>query len=132
MTIRVIAAVLWMDLSSDTQTVMDLYVFGIAGVEDRRCELTMTKKTSKWSHFMMPDDKESRTLQATKATLTGASKWNGYVTPDDNDGLRIINSKRAADNAGQWSNETVANYEYQTVTTDERVEDDIHPDFLQG
>ncbi|KAK9943712.1 hypothetical protein M0R45_009313 [Rubus argutus] len=82
------------------------HVVSPEGVKDRRCELTMTKNTSKWSHFMMPDDKESRTLQATKATLT--------------------------DNAGQWSNETIANYEYQTVTTDERVEDDIHPDFLQG
>lgn len=93
----------------------------------------MTKNSSKWSHFMMPDDKESRTLQATKATLTDASKWNGYVTKEDNNGLRIINSKRGADNAGPWSNETIANYEYQTtVTTDERVEDDIHPDFLQG
>lgn len=108
------------------------HVVSPEGVEDRRCELTMTKNTSKWSHFMMPDDKESRTLQAIKATLTGASKWNGYVAKDDNDGLVIINRKRSADNAGQWSNETIANYEYQTVTTDERVEDDIHPDFLQG
>ena len=80
----------------------------------------------------MPDDKESRTLQVTKATLAGDSKWNGYVTKDDNDGLIIINRKRSADNAGQWSNEIIGNYEYQTVTTDERVEDDIHPDFLQG
>lgn len=81
---------------------------------------------------MMQDDKESRKLHATKASLTGASKWNDYVTEDDNDGLRIINRKSREENTEQWSNETIANYEYETVTTDERVEDDIHPDFLQG
>lgn len=80
----------------------------------------------------MQENNESRSLQAKNVTLTGASKWNDYVTKDDNDGLRIINNKSRADNTEQWSNQTIANYEYETLTTDERVEDDIHPDFLQG
>lgn len=56
----------------------------------------------------MQENNESRSLQAKNVTLTGASKWNDYVTKDDNDGLRIINNKSRG------------------------VEDDIHPDFLQG
>ncbi|KAM5562153.1 hypothetical protein ABKV19_017397, partial [Rosa sericea] len=110
----------------------DKHVLSPPDVEDWRCELTINKNTSNWSHLMMQDDKESRKLHATKASLTGASKWNDYVTEDDNDGLRIINRKSREENTEQWSNETIANYENETVTTDERVEDDIHPDFLQG
>ncbi|KAL6218252.1 hypothetical protein ACLB2K_011467 [Fragaria x ananassa] len=108
------------------------HVLSPADVEDWNCKLTMNKNTSHWSHLKMQENNESRSLQAKNVTLTGASKWNDYVTKDDNDGLRIINNKSRADNTEQWSNQTIANYEYETLTTDERVEDDIHPDFLQG
>ncbi|XP_050365432.1 uncharacterized protein LOC126783953 [Argentina anserina] len=63
------------------------HVLSPEDLEDWRCELTMNKNTSDCSLLMLQENKESRSLQVTNATLTGASKWNDYVSKDDNDGL---------------------------------------------
>ncbi|PQP93927.1 UPF0544 protein C5orf45 homolog [Prunus yedoensis var. nudiflora] len=107
----------------------------MADEEQMKCELAITKETSKWRDFVMRDELEPRACQATKTILSGASKWNDYVTPDESDDydLRRIGRREDADTAGQWSNEinnTVTNYETIFANDDETVEDDIHPDFL--
>ncbi|XP_021824112.1 MRN complex-interacting protein [Prunus avium] len=111
------------------------HVVSPADEEQMKCELAITKETSKWREFVMRDELEPRACQATKTILSGASKWNDYITPDESGDydLRRISRREDADTAGQRSNEinqTVTNYETVFANDDETVEDDIHPDFL--
>ncbi|GLT75169.1 hypothetical protein SLA2020_469130 [Shorea laevis] len=73
---------------------------------------------------MAETHKESRTWES--KTPRGTSKWNAYITQEDDDGLRFRGGKTAADQIMcEWGNAILeSNTDYQ------KVEDDIHPDFL--
>ncbi|XP_057994658.1 uncharacterized protein LOC110641929 isoform X2 [Hevea brasiliensis] len=77
---------------------------------------------SKWSDYMTEDYKEQRTAQPTMATK--ASKWNAYVT-HDHSSLKVGNRRNFADDMGQYSHDI-----WETILDDQKVEDDIHPDFM--
>ncbi|GLU06927.1 hypothetical protein SLE2022_239120 [Rubroshorea leprosula] len=73
---------------------------------------------------MAETHKELRTWES--KTAGAASKWNAYITNEDDDGLRFRGGKTAADQIMcEWGNAiSESNADYQ------KVEDDIHPDFL--
>ncbi|CAI9778001.1 unnamed protein product [Fraxinus pennsylvanica] len=54
------------------------------------------------------------------------SKWSNYITENDDDNLPVREGKASLDqSSNQWKND-----EFETSLSDQRVEEDIHPDFL--
>lgn len=53
-----------------------------------------------------------------------ASKWDNYLTHEE-DGLERVSGRKTVDHIGDWSNGV-----FETTTNDQKVEDDIHPDFI--
>lgn len=63
-----------------------------------------------------------RTVQPTMATK--ASKWNAYISNGDNN-VKVGSGRNFADDMGQCSHDIL-----ETILDDQKVEDDIHPDFM--
>ena len=59
-----------------------------------------------------------------KAKAKGVSKWNDYIAQDDNDNLQLGSGRNFEH---QLHYHTL---EFETINNDQRVEDDVHPDFL--
>ncbi|CAA2934707.1 Hypothetical predicted protein [Olea europaea subsp. europaea] len=54
------------------------------------------------------------------------SKWSNYMTENDDENLLIREGKASLhQSSNQWKND-----EFETLLNDQRVEEDIHPDFL--
>ncbi|KAJ0086687.1 hypothetical protein Patl1_07969 [Pistacia atlantica] len=119
-------------------------------IEPTTCQARKATAASKWRDYMTQDDMEPRmTKAASRASQTkmaeaaskwgegdkeqrphlpkegkAASKWDNYLTHEEDD-LQGLNGRKIADQIGNWSNGV-----FETTTNDQRVEDDIHPDFI--
>lgn len=91
--------------------------------ESRKYQPTSTSGTSKWSDYVIQDDNEARRAQPT-AVITKASKWNDYITQED-DNLNLGSGRNFANHMGQQSCN-----DWETILDDQKVEDDVHPDFM--
>ena len=69
-----------------------------------------------------PRRKPQLPFPTTKAK--GVSKWNDYIVQDDNDNLQLGSGRNFEH---QLHYHTL---EFETINIDQRVEDDVHPDFL--
>ncbi|KAK9270808.1 hypothetical protein L1049_026393 [Liquidambar formosana] len=91
--------------------------------EPRKCQPTMTKGPSQWRDYITQDNKEPKQCQPTLAM--GASKWNDYITQGDDNELELGRGRDFEDQMGRWSHGEV-----ETLLNEQRVEEDIHPDFM--
>ncbi len=83
-------------------------------------------------YYMKQDEQqqEPRTrtkpqLPAAKAKRDSISKWNHYITQDHNDDLQLGSARNFDE---YWTNNDHTTLE--TITNDQEVEDDVHPDFM--
>lgn len=65
-----------------------------------------------------------RTQKCKPTTSRATSKWKDYVT-EDNDNLELGWKVACKDHSDSWDKSIL-----EAITSDQRVEDDIHPDFL--
>lgn len=49
----------------------------------------------------------------------------GQLLTHEEDGLERVSGRKTVDHIGDWSNGV-----FETTTNDQKVEDDIHPDFI--
>ncbi|KAF9687039.1 hypothetical protein SADUNF_Sadunf02G0052300 [Salix dunnii] len=92
------------------------------GKESRKYQSTEAAGNSKWSDCMTQDEEEARIFQP-EMGKNKASKWKDYITQDEDDfkfgsGRNVGAHHR---NYGDWEN---------ILDDDQKVEDDVHPDFL--
>ncbi|KAK7848992.1 hypothetical protein CFP56_003886 [Quercus suber] len=59
-----------------------------------------------------------------KAKAKGVSKWNDYIAQDDNDNSQLGSGRNFEHRLHYHT------LELETINNDQRVEDDVHPDFL--
>ncbi|XAR62235.1 hypothetical protein NMG60_11016922 [Bertholletia excelsa] len=97
--------------------------------EPSSCHTTAAKGSSKWSYYNIEDDKNedcaNRLPLKQPERVKGASKWHEYITEDDVE--RVLEpsvKKEFADHLSQWDDGAL-----KLSVCDERVEEDIHPDF---
>ncbi|GAV78638.1 hypothetical protein CFOL_v3_22103, partial [Cephalotus follicularis] len=113
---------------SKRNTISDKYAVSSVK-EPKKCVQTMATGASTWSNYLTENGEEPRSRLLT--TTKRASKWNDYITHDDDDNhpdnLLLDNTGRGGFTGGisQWSNNV-----FETISNDDRVKDDIHPDFL--
>ncbi|KAL3845868.1 hypothetical protein ACJIZ3_003271 [Penstemon smallii] len=80
---------------------------------------------SNWSDYMSQDNVELCVNEPTAAKKL-SSKWSSFITEDDDDDdLQIRGGIDSKDQVSQWSSDA-----FELLMNDQRVEDDIHPDFL--
>ncbi|KAF5467690.1 hypothetical protein F2P56_011921 [Juglans regia] len=94
------------------------------------CRPRMTaSSSSKGNEYMRQDeDKPRRKVQLPMATAARVSKWNDYMTTHDDTKLELASGTNIEEHHGsQWSDDIL---ELETITHDQRVEDDVHPDFM--
>ncbi|XP_031251070.1 uncharacterized protein LOC116108970 [Pistacia vera] len=91
---------------------------GMTKAAPRARQTKMAKAASKWGE----GDKKQRPHLPKEGKA--ASKWDNYLTHEE-DELQGLNGRKIADQIGNWSNGV-----FETTTNDQRVEDDIHPDFI--
>ncbi|XP_061353412.1 uncharacterized protein LOC133298167 [Gastrolobium bilobum] len=93
-------------------------------MKDQQRITSLTENNSERNDYVTPDNRRS---QKCKPTISrAASKWNDYLT-EDNDNLES-GWKRGfdfKDHSGPWNNNIL-----EALTSEQRVEDDIHPDFV--
>jgi hypothetical protein len=65
-----------------------------------------------------------RTQKCKQTINSSASKWNDYLT-DDNIEFGFKRGFNSKDTSSSWNNDIL-----EAITCEQRVEDDIHPDFL--
>ncbi|XP_022133808.1 uncharacterized protein LOC111006279 [Momordica charantia] len=80
-------------------------------------EIRNWESPSKWKQSISEDEEKARTKACIMAKIRGpsSSKWSEYITEEDNNGENM---------ATEPSMDIL-----KTMTNDEMVEDDIHPDF---
>lgn len=90
----------------------------------------MAKGSSKGNDTMKQDEQEPRRkVQLPMATGKRVSKWNDYVTIEDDDkDLICAREIHFGDRMGRQTHDILLDFE--TITDDQKVEDDVHPDFL--
>jgi hypothetical protein len=90
----------------------------------------MAKGSSKGNDTMTQDEQEPRKkVQLPMATGRRVSKWNDYVTTEDDDKDLIHASEmNFRDRTGCQTHDILQ--DFKTITDDQKVEDDVHPDFL--
>ncbi|KAJ7973990.1 UPF0544 protein C5orf45-like [Quillaja saponaria] len=74
---------------------------------------TRTRGASNCSNYSTQDDQ-----------VPAVSRWSEYIVQDD-DNLKLRSNGSFGDHIGQLSNEVL-----EAITDDQKVEDDIHPDFV--
>ncbi|XP_039690974.1 uncharacterized protein [Medicago truncatula] len=91
-------------------------------VKDQRQITLLTESNSQRNNIVTTANERT---QKCKLTInSSASKWNDYLTEDnDNCNKRGFNFKDAS---GSWNNNDIL----EAITGEQRVEDDIHPDFM--
>lgn len=91
---------------------------------DQRRVTSSTESNPKRNNYVTPDNQMT---QKCRTSSKVASKWNDYLTEDnDNDNLEL-GWKRGfnlEDHSSPWNSIVLE------AMTSERVEDDIHPDFM--
>ncbi|XP_052202809.1 uncharacterized protein LOC127808341 [Diospyros lotus] len=87
------------------------------------CQSSSAKVTSEWCGCITADNSQGRADYYQPGTIKGASKWDSYITKDD-DEWELEGRRGFADHRG------LGDGEFEAMPYDERVEDDIHPDFL--
>ncbi|XP_050215119.1 uncharacterized protein LOC126666170 [Mercurialis annua] len=92
------------------------------GKEEKKNASEDVISPTKWRDYMKKDCEEQRKNQPTMATK--ASKWNDYITHDDSD-FNAERRRNCADDMGHCSNDV-----WETILDEQKVEDDIHPDFI--
>ncbi|KAE9592505.1 hypothetical protein Lal_00028478 [Lupinus albus] len=85
---------------------------------------TLTKSNAERNNYMRNNNLRSQTCKP--ATSRAASKWNDYVTKDNDDDLVLEKKAAFKDNSIVWNTSSIL----EAITSDQRVEDDVHPDFL--
>jgi hypothetical protein len=90
----------------------------------------MAKGSSKGNDTMTQDDqKPRRKVQLPVATGRRVSKWDDYITTeDDNKDLTCASEMNFGDRRGRQTHDILL--DFKTITDDQKVEDDVHPDFL--
>ncbi|CAK9174163.1 unnamed protein product [Ilex paraguariensis] len=85
--------------------------------------------SSKWKTYITKDDDDNFAdkvpCKCQPITVERASKWTGYVEEDGDDDLQAKSGRDKADYMGQWNHNA-----FDTIEKDQKVEEDIHPDFL--
>ncbi|GLT71762.1 hypothetical protein SLA2020_437580 [Shorea laevis] len=101
------------------------------GKEPRNCQPLMAKGSSKGNDTMKQDEQEPRRkVQLPMATGKRVSKWNDYVTIEDDDkDLICAREIHFGDRMGRQTHDDIL-LDFETITDDQKVEDDVHPDFL--
>ncbi|KAE8100357.1 hypothetical protein FH972_018264 [Carpinus fangiana] len=100
------------------------------GKEPRNDQPLMAKGSSKGNDTMTQDDQEPRRkVQLPVATGRRVSKWDDYITTeDDNKDLTCASETNFGDPRGRQTHDILL--DFKTITDDQKVEDDVHPDFL--
>ncbi|CAL0333357.1 unnamed protein product [Lupinus luteus] len=83
----------------------------------------LTKTNAQRSNYIRNNNLRSQTCKP--ATSRAASKWNDYVT-EDNDELDLAKKAAFKDHSNAWNTSSIL----EAITSDQTVEDDVHPDFL--
>ncbi|KAF7812635.1 MRN complex-interacting protein [Senna tora] len=86
-------------------------------------QITLKENNTKWdNNYTTPDNERPQRCQPTINRAN--SKWNDYITEEDD---RSENGWKRAfeDNADPWNNSVL-----EAVINEQRVEDDVHPDFM--
>ncbi|TKY46110.1 hypothetical protein E2542_SST28146 [Spatholobus suberectus] len=91
--------------------------------QHQRRVTSSTKSIPKRNNYVTPDNQRNQKCKLTSSRV--ASKWNDYLT-EDNDNLDLgwKRDSNLEDHSGPWNNSVLE------AMTSERVEDDIHPDFM--
>ncbi|OIW01422.1 hypothetical protein TanjilG_25718 [Lupinus angustifolius] len=84
---------------------------------------TLAETNAERNNYMRNNNLRSQTCKP--ATSRAASKWNDYVT-DDNDDLNLGKKAAFKDHSNAWNASSVL----EAITSDQTVEDYVHPDFL--
>ncbi|KAL0015758.1 hypothetical protein SO802_002827 [Lithocarpus litseifolius] len=95
--------------------------------KDTRRYQPFAKGSSEGNDRMKQDDEGQeprRKPQLPTAKAKRVSKWNDYIAQDDNDNLQL-GSGRSFEHQLHYHT-----LEFETINNDQRVEDDVHPDFL--
>ncbi|XP_044511068.1 MRN complex-interacting protein-like isoform X2 [Mangifera indica] len=82
----------------------------------------VNRSTSNWCEYMTGDEDQRPHLPTRVGKA--ASKWDNYLTHEE-DGLERVSGRKTVDHISDWSNGV-----FETTTNDQKVEDDIHPDFI--
>ncbi|KAK2976242.1 hypothetical protein RJ640_021953 [Escallonia rubra] len=107
---------------SDCRRLADKFV---ADKEQTRYQPSTSTEPSKWGDYIRHDKEDVANLAARKpgpASVKRTSKWNNYITEDDD--LQLETESSAADHMGQRNRGA-----FEAELNDQRVEEDIHPDF---
>ncbi|KAK4428384.1 hypothetical protein Salat_1138000 [Sesamum alatum] len=89
------------------------------------------RSISKWSGYITQDDDNYANgtptvrLDQTTAEKGPVSKWSSFITEEDDHGMETRGRGDSWDGVSQRSNNL-----FESFMNDERVEDDVHPDFL--
>lgn len=90
--------------------------------EPVRDQITLTENNTKWDNYMTTDYQRPQRCQPTINRAN--SKWNDYITEEDD---RFEHGwKRAFKDHTDPCNNSVL----EAITNEQRVEDDIHPEFM--
>ncbi|KAK4390061.1 hypothetical protein Sango_2069400 [Sesamum angolense] len=82
------------------------------------------RSISKWNGYISKDD-NNYANGAPTAEKGPVSKWSSFITEEDDDLLETRGRGDSWDGVSERSNDL-----FESIMNDERVEDDIHPDFL--
>ncbi|XP_027337182.1 uncharacterized protein LOC113850856 [Abrus precatorius] len=89
---------------------------------DQQRITSMTESNAEKNNYVTPDNQ--RTEKCKTTISRGASKWNEYLN-EDNDSLELAWKRGFKDHSGPCNNSIL-----EAITSEQRVEDDIHPDFM--
>ncbi|KAF3447376.1 hypothetical protein FNV43_RR12562 [Rhamnella rubrinervis] len=93
--------------------------------DDRITQLTKKPRTD-WSDYLdRPNDDSHTNNNIDEDENDVASKWSEYTSEGGNDVPRSSKRRFGDDDAAPWNDAAL-----QTITDDQTVEDDVHPDFL--
>ena len=100
------------------------WLFCIADKDPRRGSSQRNDRMKQDDEGQEPIRKPQLPFPTAKAKAKGVSKWNDYIAQDDNDNLQLGSGRNFEH---QLHYHTL---EFETINNDQRVEDDVHPDFL--
>ncbi|KAK7315386.1 hypothetical protein VNO77_33932 [Canavalia gladiata] len=91
---------------------------------DHRKVTSLTEGNAERNNHVTPDNLSTQKYKPSISRAT--SKWNDYLS-EDNDNLELGSHRsfNFKDRSGPWNNNVL-----EAITSEQRVEDDIHPDFI--
>ncbi|KAB1200098.1 hypothetical protein CJ030_MR7G008284 [Morella rubra] len=96
--------------------------------EPRMCRPSRAKGSSDGNGYMTEDKEPGRKSQQPTATARGVSKWDAYITAQDDCHPEATRGRNLEDHMGPCYDDILLDLE--TMSNDQRAEDDVHPDFL--